>query len=95
MSPSSRRVAALFVGALLAAPCTAVVAASQLFKCVDGGRTVYQQQACSPSTQPESAASAAQATARVSAAVTDPAASAPRRIRASSLPASAALATPR
>jgi hypothetical protein len=31
----------------------------------------------------------------VSAAVTDPAASAPRRIRASSAPASSALATPR
>ena len=95
MSPSSRRVAALFVGALLAAPCTAVVAASQLFKCVDGGRTVYQQQACSPTTQPEVAASAPQTTAKVSAPVTDSAASAPRRIRALSSPASSALATPR
>jgi len=95
MNPLPSRIAALLVGALLAGPCAGAFAASQLYKCVDGGRTVYQQQACSPSTQPESAASAAQATARVSAAVTDPAASAPRRIRASSAPASSALATPR
>jgi len=95
MSPSSRRFAALLVGVLLATPCTAVFAASQLFKCIDGGRTVYQQQACSPSTQPEPATGTPQATARASAAVVDPAASAPRRIRSSSAPASAVLAMPR
>ena len=32
-------------------------AASQMYKCVENGRTVYQQQACNP--QPEPAASAA------------------------------------
>ena len=95
MSPSSRRVAALLVGALLAAPCTAVVAASQLFKCVDGGRTVYQQQACSPSTQPDAASTVPAAMAKASAPSADSAASAPRRIRALPSPASAALATPR
>ena len=95
MSPLPRGIAALLLGASLAGPGAGAFAASQLYKCVDSGRTVYQQQACSPSTQPESAASAAQATVRASAAVTDPAASAPRRIRASSAPASSALATPR
>ena len=95
MSRSSRRVAAFLVGALLAAPWSAVFAASQLFKCVDGGRTVYQQQACSPSTQPDAASTVLPAMAKASAPGADPAASAPRRIRALPSPASAALATPR
>ena len=56
MSPLPRPIAALLVGALLAGPCAGAFAASQLYKCVDGGRTVYQQQACSPSSQPEVAA---------------------------------------
>ena len=93
MSPSSRRVAALLVGALLAAPCTAVVAASQLFKCVDGGRTVYQQQACSPSAQPEPVATAPHASAKASGPTTDTASIAPRKIKAPSAAASAAPAT--
>ena len=95
MNPLTRGIAALFVGASLGAPGAGAFAASQLYKCVDGGRTVYQQQACSPSTQPEVAASAPQSTAKVSAPVTDSASSAPRRIRALSSPASSALATPR
>ena len=95
MSPLPRRIAALLVGASLAGPCAGAFAASQLYKCVDGGRTVYQQQACSPSTQPDVAATVPPAMAKASAPVADSASSAPRRIRASSSPASAALATPR
>jgi len=95
MSPLPRQLAALVVGASLAAASAGALAASQLHKCVDGGRTVYQQQACSPSTQPDVAASAAQTTARASASVADQAASAPRKVRASPAPASGAPATPR
>ena len=90
MSPTHRHIAALVVGASLAAPCIGAFAASQLYKCVDGGRTVYQQQACSPSAQAEVAASAPHGAAKASA----PAAG-PRKLRASSLPASSALATRR
>jgi hypothetical protein len=93
MSAPPRRVAALFAAALLSLPCTTPFAASQLFKCIDGGRTVYQQQACSVSTQPEAAASAARPAPKASAPIAD-ASPGPRTVRPSS-PASGALATPR
>jgi hypothetical protein len=94
MSPLPRRVAALFAGALLALPCARPFAAAQLYKCVDGGRTVYQQQACSVSTQPEAAASAPRLAAKASAPAADAASAASRKLRSSS-PASSAPATPR
>ena len=104
MTPLKRHVAAVLVGASLAAACANAFAASQLFKCVDGGRTVYQQQACSPSAQPDAAASGTSAAtkaaapgmmAKASAPSGDAAPAAPRKIKASSSPASAAPATPR
>ena len=95
MSPLPRGIAALLLGASLAGTGASAFAASQLYKCVDGGRTVYQQQACSPSTQPDAASTVSPAMAKSSAPSADPASSAPRRIRASPSPASAALATPR
>jgi len=96
MSPTHRHIAALVVGASLAAPCIGAFAASQLYKCVDGGRTVYQQQACSPSAQAEVAASAPHGAAKASAPAADAgSATGPRKLRASSLPASSALATRR
>ena len=94
MSPLPRGIAALLLGASLAGAGADACAASQLYKCVDGGRTVYQQQACSPSTQPD-ASTVSPAMAKSSAPSADPASSAPRRIRALPSPASAALATPR
>jgi uncharacterized iron-regulated membrane protein len=72
--------AAWAAAVLLLAPASAF-AGSQLFKCVDGGRTIYQQQACSVS-EPEAPASAAKADAA-------------RKVRQASVPASAAPATPR
>ena len=95
MSRSQRLGAFLLASAWLAGLCGNAFAASKLFKCVDGGRTVYQQQACSPSTQPDAASTVSPAMAKASAPGADPAASAPRRIRALPSPASAALATPR
>ena len=95
MSPLLRRLAGVAAGALLAAPCANSFAASQLFKCVDGGRTVYQQQACSVSSQPDGAASAPRIGAKASAPVADAAPAAPRRLRPSTSPASAVPAKPR
>jgi len=62
-------------------------AGSQLFKCIDGARTIYQQQACSVSTAADPAASAARADAAPPAA--------PRKLKPASASASAAPATPR
>jgi hypothetical protein len=95
MNPLPRGIAALLVGASLGGPGAGAFAASQLYKCVDGGRTVYQQQACSPSMQSDTALTVAPAMANASAPAADSAASAPRKIRASSSPASSALAMPR
>ena len=39
---------------------------SQMFKCIEGGRTIYQQRACAVTAQPESAASAPHATPKAS-----------------------------
>jgi hypothetical protein len=64
-------------------------AAPQMYKCVENGRTVYQQQACNP--QPEAAASAAKAPAS---AASDASAAAGRKLRRPS-PASSAPAAPR
>ena len=95
MNPLPRGIAALLVCASLAVPGAGAFAKSQLYKCVDGGRTVYQQQACSPSTQPDAASTVPAAMAKASAPGADSASSAPRRVRSLPSPASAALATPR
>ena len=89
MTPLHRLVAAFAVGVFAATQGSTSFGAAQLFKCIDGGRTVYQQQACSVA-QPEPAASAPPAT-RASA---DVASAAARKLRSAS-PASSAPATSR
>jgi len=64
-------------------------AAAQMYKCVENGRTVYQQQACNP--QPEAAASAAKAPAS---AASDASSAAGKKVKRPS-PASSAPATSR
>ena len=66
-------------------------AASQMYKCVENGRTVYQQQACNPQPQVEAAASAAHPPAS---AVSDAPSAAAKKIKRPS-PASSAPAKPR
>jgi len=101
MSPSRRRAALVLVGASLAWSCTAAFAASQLFKCVEGGRTVYQQQACSPSSQPEpppgmaAKASAPASLAKASAPAGQATLVSQSKLKTPPSPASSALATPR
>ena len=95
MSRSQRLGALLLASAWLAGLCGNAIAASKLFKCVEGGRTVYQQQACSPSAQPEVAASAPRATTKSSAPGADAAPSAPHKLKAPSSPASTVPATRR
>jgi hypothetical protein len=91
MKPLQHAIAAA-AGALLAALSGASLGASQLFKCVEGGRTVYQQQACPVSSQPEPAASAARLAAKTAVAGNDVASAPPRKLRSPS-PASSAPAT--
>ena len=85
-------VAAAFAVAALAA--VDAGAASQMFKCVEGGRTVYQQQACSASAASDAPASAPRGTAKASAAA-EGASAAARKPRPASLAASSVPATPR
>ncbi len=93
MSTPLRHLGAVAAGALFAATCADTLAAAQMFKCVDGGRTVYQQQACSVSSQPDGAASAPRIGAKASAPVADAVSAAPRKLRSSASPASAVPAT--
>lgn len=92
MRPLQRGVVAVAAATAFAWLGGAAFGASQLFKCVDGGRTVYQQQACPVSSQPEPASAPARLTARTGAASAE-AASAPRKVKPSS-PVSSAPATP-
>jgi hypothetical protein len=78
---SAARVAA----ALALALASDAFAASQMYKCVENGRTVYQQQACNP--QSEAAASAARPAASAAAAATSAAKPLRRSSPASSEPA--------
>jgi hypothetical protein len=82
------------LGAVLAlATCAGPAgAASQLYKCVERGRTIYQQQACAVSPQ-EAPASAPGLTVHASAA-SEPAPAGTGKVKRSS-PASSAPATPR
>lgn len=77
----------------LAGAGTDAAATTQMFKCVEGGRTVYQQQACSVSSQPEPA-SAPRAASKASAAA-DPASAGALKVKRPSPAASSAPATPR
>ena len=79
---------ARLAAALALAFCSDAFAASQMYKCVENGRTVYQQQACNP--QPEAAASAAKAAASAA----SDASAAGKKVRRPS-PASSGPATPR
>ena len=81
------RIAALLAFAVGAG----VDAAPQMYKCVENGRTVYQQQACNPQPAAEPAASAAHPPAS---AASDASATATKKIRRPS-PASSASAMPR
>ena len=76
--------------ALALAVASDAFAAAQLYKCVENGRTVYQQQACNP--QPESAA--ASTTRPPASAASDASAAAARKVKRP-WPASSAPATPR
>jgi hypothetical protein len=67
-------------------------ASTQLYKCVEGGRTVYQQQACPITAQAESMASGPRT---VSAAPASAPAGTSPKLKPASPPASAAPATPR
>ena len=78
---SAARVAA----ALALALANDAFAASQMYKCVENGRTVYQQQACNP--QPDAAASAALPAASAASAATSAAKPLRRSSPASSEPA--------
>ena len=66
-------------------------AAAQMYKCVENGRTVYQQQACNPQPQAEAAASAAHP---ASSTASDAHSATTKKVRRPS-PASSAPATPR
>jgi hypothetical protein len=92
MSSTMRQLAAAAIVAVATAS-TAAGAASNMYKCIEGGRTVYQQQACAVHPDPEPAASAARAMTKASA-VAEPAVAGERKVKRPSLPSSAP-ATPR
>ena len=54
MSKAAAPLAAILCAALSAGPSQAE---SRMYKCVEGGRTIYQQQACAVARQPDAAAS--------------------------------------
>ncbi len=67
-------------------------AGSQLFKCVEGGHTVYQQQACPVSAQADAASSGAYVAQKFA---SEPVAKVVARVKPASPGASSAPATPR
>jgi hypothetical protein len=87
-----RRLAVAAALVFTAVPFTAD-AAPTMYKCIEGGRTVYQQQACPVHPDAEPAASAARAATKASAAA-EPAAG-ERKVKRASPAASSASATPR
>jgi hypothetical protein len=88
-----RQLAAAAAVALAAMPWSAG-AASKLYKCIEGGRTVYQQQACPVQSDPATAASAEHAAPKASA-VAVPASAGERKVKGPSPAASSAPATRR
>jgi hypothetical protein len=97
MNRLASALAALAAAFALGAPSDHAHAASQLFKCVDGGRTVYQQQACPVSAQAEPAPSASRPVGKAKAdgAVTAASAVTAAKLKPASPPASGAPATRR
>jgi hypothetical protein len=89
----SRRAAAAAAALALATLAGAAGAAPQMFKCVEGGRTVYQQQGCAVSAQAD-VTSAPRAAARASAGG-DATSALARGLRQPSSSASSATATRR
>ena len=85
-----RALCAAAASLLLAVPSWSMAASPQLFKCVEGGRTVYQQQACPVSSQLEPAASGPTSTSK---AASEPATRVAARLKPASPPASSAPAT--
>lgn len=88
-----RQLAAVAAAALVAVS-WAAGAAPQMYKCIEGGRTVYQQQACAVHPDPEPAASAVHAAVKASA-VASPTSAGERKVKRPSPPASSVPATPR
>jgi hypothetical protein len=95
MRRRSRTLSALVAAGTLFAMASDGNAASQLFKCVEGGRTVYQQQACPVSAQTEPTASSPRGIAKADAAPTSASAAVSNRLKPVSLAASSAPAKPR
>ena len=85
------RTLARFALALATLAAGSAFAASQMHKCVEGGRTVYQQQACPVASQVEAAPAAASGAKAAS----EQAANLAARVRPALAPASAAPAMPR
>ena len=86
----SRTLCAAAASLLLAMSSWSLAASPQLFKCVESGRTVYQQQACPVTSQLESAASSPAGMIRIA---SEPATKVAARLRPASPPASSAPAT--
>jgi hypothetical protein len=78
---------------LLAASGGPALAATKMFKCVVGGRTIYQQQACSAEAEAPKASAAVASAPAVAAMASQPAGE--RKARRASRPASGVPATPR
>ena len=90
-----RRAALAGTAALLLSlltPTGSSAAGPRLFKCIDGGRTVYQQQACPVTSQVDAAPSPVRASAK---AASEPAPRATARLKQASPTASSVPATPR
>jgi hypothetical protein len=91
-----RRLAAAVAFVTLALTGSGGFAATQMFKCIIGGRTVYQQQACPADAEPPKDASTMAAATRPPAdASATASAAAPRKPKPGAPPASSVPATPR
>ena len=88
----SRLLCAVATAMLLTLPTWSAAASPQLFKCVEGGRTVYQQQACPVTSQVEPAASGPASMTKVA---SEPATRVAARLRPVPASAASAPATPR
>lgn len=87
------RIAALTGAVAVMLDMGAASAATQMFKCVSGGRTIYQQQACPVTSEPASAPAASPSTPARAASAMDGATT--HKVKPASRPASAAPATRR
>jgi hypothetical protein len=87
MKRRSRPYFALAAAALATLADSGFAASQLLYKCVDGGRTIYQQQACPVSAVPDEPASAVKAAPAPAASM--------QKVKSASSSASAVSATPR